>query len=49
MHLTIEKIELWVKDIHNYLTKGGKVIVSYSLAPRNDDERFFEDLLEHVF
>ena len=23
---------------------GGKVIVSYSVTPREDDERFFEDL-----
>jgi len=44
MHLTVEEIELWVRDIQNYLVKGGKVIVSYSPKPRESDERFFEDL-----
>ena len=27
---------------------GGKVIVSYSVTPREDDERFFEDLRDGV-
>ncbi len=44
MHLTIEEIEFWVKDMQNYLVDGGKVLVSYSPKPREDDERFFEDL-----
>ncbi len=53
MHLTIEEIELWVKDMQNYLVDGGKVMVSYSPKPREDDERFFEDLrggvVEEIF
>ena len=44
MHLSLEEIETWVRDISNYLVDGGKVIVSYSPKPREDDERFFEDL-----
>ena len=44
MHLTVEEIELWVRDIQNYLVDGGKVMVSYSPKPREDEERFFEDL-----
>jgi len=48
MHLTQEEIRTWVEDLKNYLAVGGKVIVSYSLTPREDDERFFEDLQEGV-
>ena len=40
-----EKIYFYVK---NYLAVGGKVIVSYSVTPREDDERFFEDLKGEV-
>jgi len=53
IHLTKEEIELWVRDISNYLVSGAKVIVSYSPKPREDDERFFEDLhggvVEEIF
>ena len=48
MHLTKEEIRLWVEDVKNYLAVGGKVIVSYSLTPRENDERFFEDLRKGV-
>jgi len=44
MHLTKEELKVWVEDIENYLEVGGKVIISYSSTPREDDERFFEDL-----
>jgi 2-polyprenyl-3-methyl-5-hydroxy-6-metoxy-1,4-benzoquinol methylase len=44
MHLKIEEIKEWVKDIKNYLADGGKVILSYSTTPRVRDDRFFEDL-----
>ena len=44
MHLRVEEIKEWVKDIKNYLANGGKVILSYSITPRVGDDRFFEDL-----
>ncbi len=44
MHLTKDELRVWVEDVKNYLAVGGKVIVSYSVTPREDDERFFEDL-----
>ncbi len=44
MHLREDELRVWVEDIKNYLAVGGKVIVSYSVTPREDDERFFEDL-----
>jgi len=48
MHLTKEEIKTWVEDVTNYLVLGGKVIVSYSVTSRVDDERFFEDLSNNV-
>jgi len=48
MHLTKDEIGVWVKDIKTYLALGGKVIVSYSVTPRENDERFFEDLQNSV-
>ncbi len=44
MHLTKDELKEWVEDVKNYLATGGKVLVSYSVKPREDDERFFEDL-----
>ena len=44
MHLRQDELRVWVEDVKNYLAVGGKVIVSYSVTPREDDERFFEDL-----
>ena len=44
MHLREDELRVWVEDVKNYLAEGGKVIVSYSVTPREDDERFFEDL-----
>ena len=44
MHLSKEELKTWLEDIENYLDVGGKVIVSYSTTPRENDERFFEDL-----
>ena len=44
MHLTKDELKEWVEDIENYLEVGGKVIISYSTIPRENDERFFEDL-----
>ena len=44
MHLRQDELRVWVEDVKNYLALGGKVIVSYSVTPREDDERFFEDL-----
>ena len=53
MHLSLEELERWVSDIPNYLSKDGKVILSYSPKPRESDERFFEDLrggvVEQIF
>jgi len=43
MHLTKEDIALSIKNLKKYIVKGGVIIVSYSITPR-DDERFFEDL-----
>jgi len=48
MHLTKDEIGVWAEDIKNYLALGGKVIVSYSVTPRENDERFFEDLQNSV-
>ena len=44
MHLKIEEIKEWIKDIKNYLADDGKVILSYSTTLRVGDDRFFEDL-----
>ena len=44
MHLTIEEIKEWAKDIKNYLVDDGRVILSYSTTPRVGGDRFFEDL-----
>ena len=44
MHLTKDELRVWGEDVKNYLAVDGKVIVSYSVTPREDDERFFEDL-----
>ncbi len=44
MHLTKDELKVWVEDVKNYLAVGGKVILSYSVTPRENDERFFEDL-----
>lgn len=48
MHLTKDEIKMWVEDVKNYLAVGGKVMVSYSVRPRENDERFFEDLRNDV-
>ncbi|SFV56471.1 hypothetical protein MNB_SV-12-1194 [hydrothermal vent metagenome] len=48
MHLTKEEIRVWAEDVKNYLAIGGKIILSYSITPREDDERFFEDLRDGV-
>ena len=47
MHLTKEDIALFIKNLKKYIAKGGIIIVSYSITPR-DDERFFEDLRGEV-
>ena len=44
MHLRQDELRVWVEDVKNYLAVGGKVIISYSVTPRGNDERFFEDL-----
>ncbi len=48
MHLTKDELRVWAEDIKNYLAVGGKVILSYSVTPRENDERFFEDLRDGV-
>jgi len=53
MHLRVEEIKEWVKDIKNYLVDDGKIILSYSTTHRVGDDRFFEDLrggvVEEIF
>lgn len=44
MHLTKEEIKKTIKNIKKILNKQGIVIISYSVAPRKNDERFFEEL-----
>jgi len=44
MHLSRDEIVKSIKNIKKYLVGGGVVIISYSIAPREDEERFFEDL-----
>ncbi len=48
MHLTKDELRVWGEDIKNYLAVGGKVIISYSVTQRENDERFFEDLRGRV-
>jgi len=44
MHLRRDEIVKSIESIKKYLVDGGVVIISYSIAPREDDDRFFEDL-----
>jgi len=44
MHLSRSEIVKSIEQMKSYLVDGGLVIVSYSVTPRVDDERFFEDL-----
>ncbi len=46
MHLKLDNIEKSIKNIKKYLKKNGKIIISYSIGKRENDERFFEDLDE---
>jgi len=48
MHLNREEIAKSISNIKEYLTDNGLVIISYSTTPREDDERFFEDLRGEV-
>ncbi|NOZ91589.1 MAG: class I SAM-dependent methyltransferase [Epsilonproteobacteria bacterium] len=44
MHLSLDEIALSIQNLKKYLVNGGLIIVSYSTTPRDDNERFFEDL-----
>jgi len=44
MHLSRDEIVKSIESLKRYLVDRGVVIISYSIAPREDDERFFEDL-----
>jgi len=53
MHLSLEEIALSIQNLKKYLVDNGLIIVSYSITPRESDERFFEDLrggiIEKIF
>ena len=53
MHLSLDEIALSIQNLKKYLVNGGLIIVSYSTTPRDDNERFFEDLrggvIEKIF
>ena len=44
MHLPKEEHFEAILNIKEYLKPGGKVIISYSTTPRDDDPRYFEDI-----
>jgi len=44
MHISKEEHFEVILNIRKYLKPGGKVILSYSTAPRENDPRFFEDI-----
>ena len=44
MHIPKEKQIESARKICALLKKGGKIVLSYSIGSRSDDERFFEDL-----
>lgn len=44
MHLPKEEHFEAILNIKKYLKPGGKVIISYSTTPRDDDSRYFEDI-----
>ena len=48
MHLSLEEIALSIQNLKKYLVDNGLIIVSYSITPRESDERFFEDLRGRV-
>lgn len=44
MHLPKEEHFEAILNIKKFLKPGGKVIISYSVTPREDDSRYFEDI-----
>ena len=53
MHLPIEIYEETIKNIVNLLNHNGRVLISFSLEDRNEEERYFhkvdENLLDSLF
>lgn len=46
MHIPKKYYDISIKNIQKYLSKDGIVILSYSITPRDEKERFFENIDE---